>query len=72
MIINMENTTIQHNRQAYNITGKHTILLSVLLTALLLFAIAYLNKQHKATPVTIPQAIELQWASDTAWVRGWK
>jgi len=42
-------------------------LLLALLCAILLMGIAYLHTHHVTKPVTIPQAVELRWAADTAW-----
>lgn len=44
-----------------------------LLCAFMLIAIGIIHtRQHISSPVTIPAAIEMRWASDSSWTGGWK
>lgn len=56
--------TIEYIKEQSN---KNTLLLAVL-CAMLLLGIFYLHTYHIIKPITIPQAVEMQWASDTSWV----
>lgn len=46
-------------------------ILVTILTAMMLFAVAYLQTQHRTTPISIQQAIELQWSADSTWTKNW-
>lgn len=47
--------------------------LIALICAFMLIAIGIMHtRQHTSSPVTIPAAIEMQWASDSSWTGGWK
>lgn len=44
-----------------------------LICAFMLIAIGIIHtRQHISSPVTIPTAIEMRWASDSSWTGGWK
>lgn len=44
-----------------------------ILCAFMLIVIGMIHtRQHISSPVTIPAAIEMQWAADSSWTGGWK
>lgn len=44
-----------------------------ILCVFMLIAIGIIHtRQHISSPVTIPAAIETQWASDSSWIGGWR
>lgn len=44
-----------------------------ILCAFMLISIGIMHtRQHISSPVTIPAAIEMRWASDSSWTGGWK